>query len=198
MKSIQHTPSPCTAGRGWREAPGGPVRSSRPLSPRSQGEGVLIALALLVTTGCGYRFTAPNSELPAGIRSVYVPVFTNKTPEVAAELLFTSAAKDQLARANRLGGESSDAVLEGTITTITSGVTFGSPELPRQPVFRLSVALTLVLKKGGATVSSTAFVTNEEFPSGADVLLTESNRSAALKRVADTAMREGLERLQSN
>lgn len=178
------------------------MRSSRrltpSLSPRSHGEGVLVALSLLLATGCGYRFAAPNSELPGGIRTVYVPVFTNKTPEAAAELLFTSAAKEQLARANRLGGESSDAILEGTINTITSGVAYGSPELPRQPVFRLSASLTLVLKKGGAPVSTTTFATSEEFPSGADVLLTESNRAAALKRVADTAMREGLERLQSN
>ena len=38
---------------------------------------------------------------------------------------------------------------------------------------------------------------NEDYPSGADLLLTEANRSAALRRLAEQMMREGYERLAS-
>lgn len=158
-----------------------------------RAKALLIAVVL---AGCGYRFTAPNSELPGGLRSVSVPLFVNRTAEPGAELTFTSAAKEVLSRAGRLGGSASDGELEGTITTITGGPMLGSPELGRQPVFRLSVGLNLVLKKQGQVLSQTSFVTSEEFPSGADVLLTEANRATALKRIADTALRDGLERLQ--
>ncbi|MBL8912543.1 MAG: hypothetical protein JNM17_17755 [Archangium sp.] len=156
-----------------------------------------VSAIALASSACGYRFVAPNSELPAGIKSVRVPVFMNRTAEPAAELFFTDAAKEQLQRAGRLGGDASDATLAGTLVSVGSGPIQGSPELPRQPAFRMTVVLALELKKGGATVSSTTVVTSEEFPSGADVLLTEANRAQALKRIAESAVREGLERLQT-
>jgi hypothetical protein len=159
-----------------------------------RGAGLVAALLL---TGCGYRFVTPNGELPAGIRSVQVPLFANRTAEPAAELAFTDAAKEQLARAGRLGGAASDATLEGILLSVSSGPMLTSSELPRQPVFRLTVSLSLTLSKGGVVVSAANVSTSEEFPSGADVLLTESNRAAALKRVAEAAIREGLERLQA-
>lgn len=156
-----------------------------------------LVLLTLAASACGYRFVAPNAELPAGIKSVQVPVFVNRTAEPAAELFFTEAAKEQLSRASRLGGDTSDATLEGTLLAVSSGPIQGSPELPKQPVFRITVTLALALKKGGAQVSGATVVTSEEFPSGADVLLTESNRAQALKRIAETAVREGLERMQT-
>jgi hypothetical protein len=72
-----------------------------------------------------------------------------------------------------------------------------APALPKQPVFRVTATVTLNLVKGGATVGAATVTTSEEFPSGADVLLTESNRGAALKRLAETMIREALERLQA-
>jgi hypothetical protein len=157
-----------------------------------------VALFALVTlSACGYRFTAPNSSLPAGLKSVRVPVFTNRTAEPGAELYFTQAARDQLERAGRLGGDAADGVLEGTIIAISSGPFMSAPELPKQPVFRLAVSLSLALKKNDLAVGTTTVALTEEFPSGADVLLTESNRGAALRRIADAAIREGLEKLQA-
>ncbi|MFO0596533.1 MAG: LPS assembly lipoprotein LptE [Myxococcaceae bacterium] len=155
-----------------------------------------LALCVLVA-GCGYRLVAPNSELPGGVRSVFVPVFDNRTADPQAALLFTEAAKDQLSRAGRLGGEASEATLQGSVLGISSGPFATSPQLGKQPAFRMTVTLSLNLVKNGASVGSTTVSTAEEFPSGADVLLTESNRAAALKRLADEAVREGLERLQS-
>jgi hypothetical protein len=153
-------------------------------------------LALVLLAGCGYRFTAPNASLPGGMRSARVPFFINRTAEPGAELPFTQAARDQLERAGRLGGPDAEGVLEGTILGVNSGPFLQAPTLPRQPVFRMTAAISLVLKKGGVTVGGTTVSVSEEFPSGADVLLTESNRAAALRRIADAAIREGLERMQ--
>jgi hypothetical protein len=156
------------------------------------------ALALLLlASGCGYRFTAPNASLPGGVRAAQVPYFFNKTAEPGAEAVFTQAARDQLERAGRLGGPDAEAVLKGTVEAVSSGPTVPAPSLPRQPVFRLTATLSLSLEKEGAVVGATTVSVNEEFPSGADVLLTESNRMAALRRVAEAAVREGLEKLQA-
>ncbi|MDP1823874.1 MAG: LptE family protein [Archangium sp.] len=152
---------------------------------------------LLLLASCGYRFTAPNASLPGGIRTASVPFFINRTAEPGAELAFTQAARDQLDRAGRLGGPDADGVLEGTILSVGSGPFLAAPTLGRQPVFRMTAALTLTLKKSGLDVGTTTVSVSEEFPSGPDVLLTESNRDAALRRLADAAVREGLERLQT-
>ena len=153
---------------------------------------------LLVLTGCGYRFTAPNASLPGNVRAAQVPLFTNRTAEPGAELPFTQAARDQLDRAGRLGDANAEAVLDGTILAVSSGPFMPpAPSLPRQPVFRMTVTLGLSLKKAGVEVGASTVAVSEEFPSGADVLLTESNRAAALTRLAEAAVREGLERLQT-
>ena len=147
-------------------------------------------LTLLLLLSCGYRFTAPNASLPGNVRAAHVPLFTNRTAEPGAELPFTQAARDQLDRAGRLGDANAEAVLDGTILAVSSG-----PFMPR--VFRMTVTLGLSLKKAGREVGASTVTVSEEFPSGADVLLTESNRAAALTRLAEAAVREGLERLQT-
>lgn len=169
------------------------------LSPEGErvGERVGAVVLLLLLSSCGYRFTAPNASLPGGVRAVQVPFFINRTAEPGAEMPFTQAARDQLDRAGRLGGPESEGLLEGTILGVSSGPILSAPTLPRQPVFRMSATLSLTLKKNGQAVAGTTVSISEEFPSAADVLLTEANRAAALRRVADAAVREGLERLQS-
>ena len=152
----------------------------------------------LLLSACGYRLGTVNGELPAGLHALRVPVFVNRTAEPNAEFTFTEAARDQLQRAGTLGGEAADGELQGTLVSVTSGAVATSPSKPGEanlPVYRLSVVLSLTVLKNGVAVSGTTVAFNEEFPSGADVLLTESNRAAALKRVAESAVREGFERL---
>lgn len=151
----------------------------------------------LLLSACGYRFTAPNASLPAGLTAVQVPMFENKTADPSIELVFTQAARDQLQRAGRLGGDTAEGTLRGTVLTISGGPFMSAPTLGRQPGMRVTVGVLFVLEKQGREVARTAVNFAEEFPSGADVLLTESNREAALRRIADSAVREGLERLQS-
>lgn len=152
---------------------------------------------LLLASGCGYRFTAPNASLPGGVRAAQVPYFQNNSAEPGADVAFTQAAREQLERAGRLGGPDAEAVLLGTVLGVSGGPFLPAPSLPRQPVFRLSAVLSLKLQKGGVNLASATVSVTEEFPSGADVLLTESNRMAALRRVAEAAVREGLEQLQA-
>ncbi len=169
------------------------MRAPSPRGGAGRGEGIPPLLLLILLSSCGYRFTAPNASLP--VRSAHVPLFINRTAEPAAELTFTQAARDQLERAGRLGGPDAEGVLEGTILAVSSGPFLTAPGLPRQPVFRMSTTISLTLKKAGVVVGSTTVAISEEFPSGADVLLTESNRAAALRRIADAAVREGFEHL---
>ena len=77
----------------------------------------LVGLAALFGTlvGCGYSFTG---SLPSHIKTVAVPIFTNKTQEPAVENAITAAVIDAFANSGKLkvvpAGQA-DSILEGEI-----------------------------------------------------------------------------------
>lgn len=158
-------------------------------------------LGLLAVSGCGYRFTAPGGALPEGLRALRAPVFENHTGEPTAELLFTDAFREQLSRAGVLGGDASLGVVEGSVESISGGALLAPiakpGEPPRLPTYRLNATAKLRLTQEGRVLAEAVVAGTEDYVSGADVLLTEANRSAALRRLAEQLMREGYERLAS-
>lgn len=153
-------------------------------------------LALLLAA-CGYHFTRPGGELPEGIQKVHAPVFLNKTPEPGAEAIFTQSLREQLLRAGRLEDASlAQAEIRGTLEGISGSPLLVEPN--RLPTYRLNATVTLKLMKGEREVTRAVVGGSEDYLGGADVLLTESNRQAALHRLSDSLMREGFERLASN
>lgn len=152
-------------------------------------------LALLMLLGaCGYRVTAPNTALPGGVRSLSVELLQNRTAEPGAEVLLTSALREHAARAG-LDAPAPEAVLTGTVLGVSSAPLLASATRPTAPTYRLSLTVQLTLSRDGAALSQTTFSTTEEYPSGPDALLSESNRAAALRRLVQSAAREGFERL---
>ncbi len=156
--------------------------------------GLVLGVVLALTAfGCGYRFRAPASDLPSGVTAVHVPVFANATSEPGAEGFFTQALREQYLRAGRLGGEGSVGRIEGTLLSVASGPLVSSPG--RLPNYRFQATVRLVLFKDSVAVNTVQVSGGEDYPAGADVLSSETNRGAALRRLADTLMREGAERL---
>lgn len=154
-------------------------------------------LLWLLLAGCGYQFTHVGGELPEGVQKVHAAVFVNKTPEPGAEAIFTQSLREQLLRAGRLEDAAlAQAEIKGTLEGVS-----GSPlllEPNRLPTYRLNATVTLKLMKGDRELTRQVVSGSEDYLGGADVLLTESNRQAALHRLSDTLMREGYERLASN
>jgi hypothetical protein len=153
-------------------------------------------LWLVLLIGCGYRFTAGTPPLPDGIRSVQVPVFANRTAEIAVETAFTEAMRAQLDRAQALGGAGADATLQGEVRSITSSPIFD--ENNRLYSYRLSGTLRLrLLRASGQVVSAVDVSGSEDYLSGAkdDVLLSEANRREALSRLAQTLAEDGYRRI---
>jgi hypothetical protein len=149
----------------------------------------------MLWASCGYRWAVPNSRLPGSVRSVAVPVFSNRTAEPTVEVLFTEAMREQLQRAGRLASEGAEAELLGTIALASAGPMMGSRGAGQFPVYRLTAVVELVLKKNGAVLWQTTAQGSEDFPSGADVLLTESNRGAAMRRLSEWLMHDAAEQL---
>lgn len=150
-------------------------------------------LVVLVAAGCGYRVVAPVSELPGGLTSVHVPVFANQTSEPGAEAFFTQALRENYLRAGRLGGGDAAGRIEGTLLAVASAPLVNSPN--RLPNYRFVATVRLVLTRDGVPLNTVQVSGGEDYPAGADVLSSETNRGAALRRLAESLMREGAERL---
>lgn len=152
-------------------------------------------MVVLLLAGCGYRFVVPNA--PAGLTSVAVPVFQNHTTEPQVDALCTQALREHYQRAGVLGGDASDGTVEGTIVSVSSVPFLAAPERGL-PTYRMSASVLLTMKKGAQVLRSITVSATEEYPSGADVLLTEANRATALRRLCDALMRDGAEQLSAN
>lgn len=158
----------------------------------------MLALALVpVLAGCGYRMGVPNARLPEGLASVRVPIFENRTPEPQVAAFLTQALREQFQRAGVLGGEGASGLVEGVVLSVTAGPFLGAPERGNAPTYRMTATVQLTLKKGERTLNRVVVSGSEDFPSGADLLLTEANRAAALRRLAQTLMHDGAEQLAS-
>jgi hypothetical protein len=102
-----------------------------------------VALALLATMGCGYTLAGRGSFLPASIRKVGIPTFTNHTPVFNLETLLTQKVRSEfIGRGNFevLPQDSGvDAVLIGDVASVTVTPTSFSPT---QLASRYVIAMT--------------------------------------------------------
>lgn len=164
------------------------------------------ALCLLIfVTGCGYRFSAGGAPLPDGVRTVHVPVFVNRTSESGVEAVFTELLRQRCMRAGVLGGEASDARIEGEVRGV-----YGAPTIldtvstGRLASYRMYGTAYLRLVKGGRVLREIEISGQEDYlprvrvretPVEGDPLLTDAERTAAVRRLAEALMRDGYERL---
>ncbi len=162
---------------------------------------LLLFLALAVTAGCGYRFTAGPATLPQGIRAVSAPVLGNQTAEPGLQAVFTQSLREQLTRVGIETRANADAELSGDILSV-----WGGPALLTTPKkdpatlasYRIFVTAQLRLTRDGQRLSELVVSGSEDYLPGVDVLQTEGNREAALRRLADRLMREGFERMATD
>ena len=114
------------------------------------GRAPALGLALLAVglTGCGYSF---RGNLPDHIKTVAVPVFTNKTSEPAVETFLTSAVVEAFASNGRLRvvrAEEADAILDGEVVGYSvQSIAFDNQANVRQ--YRLLVTMNLKLRDVG-------------------------------------------------
>jgi outer membrane lipopolysaccharide assembly protein LptE/RlpB len=111
------------------------------------GRALALGLALLAVdlAGCGYSF---RGNLPDHIKTVAVPVFTNKTAEPAVATFLTSAVVEALSSNGRLRvvkPEDADAILDGEVVGYNvQSIAFDNQANVRQ--YRLVVTMNLRLR----------------------------------------------------
>jgi hypothetical protein len=165
------------------------------ISMRARRKFLLCALAIFPALACGYSIVS-GARLPGGGDKLRVAAFVNQTAIADAGGLFAASARDVLAVHGRLApeGDSSAFTLHGELrvihdSTSALGATGAS-------AFHLDAEVMVrVLGPQGGIYEDDARA-GDDYLQGIDVLGTEANRRAALRRLADKMMREVLERME--
>jgi len=159
----------------------------------------LAVTVCLAALGCGYHFTASGAGFPQGIHKVFAPVIVNRTTEPGLEGPFTEALREQLARGGYLGGEGSEGRLEGELLSVTAGVAQLAPGTSGALTYRLSALLRVRLYREKTLLAQIDVSGSEDYLPALrpDVLTTEANRQAAIRRLASALATDAVARLQT-
>jgi lipopolysaccharide assembly LptE-like protein len=93
------------------------------LTKRVFGQAVVLLLIVLSLSGCGYTLAGKGSSLPANVRSIGIPLFTNSTPIFDLEQILTQRVRLEFIGRGKYqvlpSATGTDAVLTGEITSVS-------------------------------------------------------------------------------
>ncbi len=141
---------------------------------------------------CGYGFTSGRSRLPSGAEHVYVAPFENRTVDADAGALVAAALRQELARRGADAGEGAPARIDGVVTR-----TAFVASSPNGATYRLLLDVSAQLRVGDRVLAEQQVRREEDYPGTVDSLESEGRRRVAMRRAAEAAAREILERFES-
>lgn len=108
---------------------------------------LLVLLAALAFSGCGYTLVGKGSILDPSIKTINVPTFVNRTTRVEVEQRVTQAVADELVSRGRLrlvsDPKAAHIILRGSIDSINiTGVAF---EQGRATQYQISITANIEL-----------------------------------------------------
>lgn len=152
---------------------------------------VPIAIAL-AASACGYQLAHPG-DVPQG-QSIRVKSFENYTAQVEAGGLFAAALRSELEARGRLAPEGATGPeLTGELLSLASVPSALGAQ--GASAYNLSAAVRVRLRDGSGVVYEDQIGLGEDYLAGIDVLGTEANRRAAMRRLARNISRELIERM---
>jgi hypothetical protein len=156
---------------------------------------IVVILAALLVSGCGYRVRSAVGRLPGDAESIGIPTFQNLTGEPKIEQVLTRALLREFASRTRGRVNSSDSdadlVLLGEVKDVNAvPVTFGTQNLGEQTfssAFQVTVRIgaKLVRRRDSAVVWENGdYVFRERYPLNSDVRDFFAEDSPAFERLA--------------
>lgn len=109
----------------------------------------LAACSILLAVACGYQVAGTAARLPPDIRTIAIPVFTNKSTRFRIEQKVAAAVTREFI--DRTGFQitpdpsGADAELKGTINSVHSGVLTYDPNTGRATTFQIQVTADVEL-----------------------------------------------------
>ena len=154
--------------------------------------GLVLPLALMILSGCGYHTAGKASRLPEDLHTVYVPMFENVTQTFRVEQVMTAAVVQELRSRTNFRVTSSkqddpaDATLKGVITSTTnSPLTYDSVTgRISSSVITISMRVSLVSKSGKVLWENPNISYREQYQVSRDTASFFDESNPAFQRVA--------------
>ncbi|MGA3080080.1 MAG: LPS assembly lipoprotein LptE [Terracidiphilus sp.] len=149
------------------------------------------ALVLLSLSGCGYHTLGTATHLPAGVRTLAVPVFATRTETNHTEVVMTEAVIREFAARTRLrvtpdSGGDADAVLHGTILKETvAPLTYNSSTQESSSfLITVVVSVTLTGRDGAVLYENKNYVFRQQYQSTTNLPTFFQENPAAVERLS--------------
>ncbi|CAG0986371.1 hypothetical protein ANRL2_02838 [Anaerolineae bacterium] len=158
----------------------------------------LIALLVLVLSGCGYHVAGKAGRMPAGIESISTPVFENRTTKPDIESDLTAAFVTEFVTTVRVEGGAGYAMYGVIKRYELQPVSFTKSDINQEYRLRVDMTLTIIDKKDGQIVWRDENISDyEDFTVNInDVTETTEREEAALNKLAKDTARLVKERMQ--
>ncbi len=153
---------------------------------------VAAVVALAAGAGCGYAVGSGAARLPGGAGQVFVPPLENRTADAEAGALVAAALRDELSRRGVAGGEGASARIEGVVTRSAS-----SPLTTQGGTWRLVLEVQARMIVSGQEAAQVKVRREVDYLGEVDAIATEGRRRLALRRGAEEAALEIVERLET-
>jgi len=155
--------------------------------------GRLAALvALTAGMACGYTTGPGAARLPGGATKVFVPPLENRTADAEAGALVAAALREELSRRGAAGGEGASSRIEGVVTRSSS-----SPLTTQSGTWRLVFEVQARWIVSGQEAAQFKVREEVDYLGEVDAIATEGRRRLAIRRAAEQAAREIVERLET-
>jgi outer membrane lipopolysaccharide assembly protein LptE/RlpB len=152
-------------------------------------------------SACGYRF-AGSGNLPAGIQTIAIEIFENRTPETGLENIITNDLIYEFTRKGRSvqkNSKEADAVLTGVIES--ERITTISRQAQQSALARrviITVNLTLTGSDGEIKWSASGVSESEEYDVSTDREATDTNKRRAIESLSKRLSEKVHNRLTDN
>ncbi len=145
----------------------------------------ILCVALLL--GCGYQMVGKESHLPPGLTSISIPTFSNQTLEPGIEVPFTQGFLREFINDRRVkvvGRGEADSVLEGVIKSFTIySAAYNRSGIATEYQTTVIIDLTLKKQTGEVLWKEQDFSETRWYRTSLSVLITESNKAAAIQEI---------------
>jgi hypothetical protein len=150
----------------------------------------LAAILATICAGCGYRVRSAAGQLPAGVESLGIPTFENRTYEFKLEQVMTSAVLKEFSLRTRIPINSRDvgvdAVLKGEIRGFSATpVTFGTDTFASVFLVTVQMGVKLIRVKDSKVLwENNDFLYRERYQLNSDLKNFFSEESPAFDRMS--------------
>lgn len=150
-------------------------------------------------TGCGYQMAGRGGHIPAGIQSLAIPVFENKTMEPIVEEELTPAVIKGFLKDSRIAvvnRAQADLVLYGRVMSYReTPLSFDQDQNVLEYRITVTTHLKLLRQSTDSMLWEKDLISSAEYRVSSDVMATRNSKLLAIKEIAQNLSEEAAARV---